>query len=114
MSSENQLPLKDYSLITYDIYAFRRIHSDYLPKQYHRFICLIYSFCVAGPLTVKNLLRIFIQECLETHDVGGGSFGFQGGRGIIDGQEARKRSDCHLPAVYRTHRDVSSADLPFC
>jgi hypothetical protein len=56
---------------------------------------------------VKNLLSNFTEEHVEICDIGRGTFGFQGGRGINDGQEVSKRSDCHLPAVYKTLRDIS-------
>jgi hypothetical protein len=55
-----------------------------------------------------------IEERVEKFDISGGTCGFHGGRRIIDGQEVSKLSDCHIPAVYRTLRYISRADLPFC
>jgi hypothetical protein len=75
---------------------------------------LICTFSVAGSLAVKNLLSNFIGERSEICDTGGGTCGLQGGRRILDGQDVSKRFDCHLPAVYRTLRYISRADLPFC
>lgn len=63
---------------------------------------------------MKNLLSNFIEERVEICDIGGGAFGFQAGREISDGQEVSKRTDCHVPAVYITLRDISPADLSFC
>jgi hypothetical protein len=55
-----------------------------------------------------------MEELVGIFDISGGTYGFHGERGIIDDQEVRKRSDCHLPAGYRTLRYISRADLLFC